>query len=69
MILSEDGLLGKRRFMEREVVKDVLNRLNEGGVAIVWWAGWLSLITMALILRAEPVERIHPILVVLLESR
>ena len=32
VILSEDGLLGKRRFMEREVVKDVLNRFNKGGV-------------------------------------
>jgi hypothetical protein len=32
VILSEDGLLGKRRFMDRDVVKDVLNRFNKGGV-------------------------------------
>jgi hypothetical protein len=32
VILSEDGLLGKRRFMDRDVVKDVLNRFNQGGV-------------------------------------
>lgn len=32
VILSEDGFLGKRKFMEREVLKDVLRRFNEGGV-------------------------------------
>jgi len=32
VILSEDGFLGKRKFMEREVLKDLLRRFNEGGV-------------------------------------
>lgn len=32
VILSEEGLLGKRKFMERDTVKDVLRRFNEGGV-------------------------------------
>lgn len=32
VILSEDGLLGKRKFMERDTVKDVLRRFNESGV-------------------------------------
>ena len=32
VILSEDGFLGKKKFMDRDVLKDVLRRFNQEGV-------------------------------------
>ena len=41
VILSEAAPLCKRRFMERETVKDLPRRFNEGGVHYCLSANWL----------------------------